>query len=1173
MDAAAPTITSAASVTAAENITAAAYLATAVDPAGRPLSWSLTGEDAARFAIDAATGAVTFLAPPDFEAPADADGSNSYRITLQVTGDDPAASEADFASKDVTITVTNLFGARIAGITTLGEFDEFQVDDSGRKFAPDARLSFVDDGLAGATMRLSGALPEDSITIARGGTGPGQIGRDGDSITFGGVDIGTVTDAADGFSIVFNAAATGEAVQGVFRALTYQTLTDRPTLFRTLTTTLEDATGLAMLGPGNRPGWSLGLIVNNSNDAPVFTSGDPLPFPEIGGFVAYRGTAIDPDGDALRFRLFGDDADRFTIDPISGVVRFRMPPDFDAPGDADGDNVYEIDVHVSDGAIGVRKPISIVVTDVADAPWQWPPASAITLGGFGPAVVIDENAANATPQRLAPDAVFTAPGSDFGGQVLRIEGLLAEDRLVVVADAPGPGAIGRDGDAVTRDGVTIATVSGGAGTPLAISFAPESDAGSVQAVLRSLAFATESDTPVASRTLSLTLADAAGALFGGPLQSVFAPFATNPFAGLDVGDRSAPRFVDLNDDGLLDLVSGRFDGGFSAFRNTGSFYVPFLLNPLAGIDAGDWSVPAFADLDGDGRLDLIAGDASGFMIARRNTEQGFVPFTTDVLAGANEGAATAPAMVDLDGDGVLDIVAGDFGGTVRAWRDIGDGFLPFDPNPFAGLRVGFHSSAAVIDLDRDGRVDLILGDENTGLKAKRNTGAGFVDFAVDPVAGLFGGVSGSPVLVDLDGDGRLDLVTGARDGTFAAFRNVSPSATTITLQVTSVNDAPRGLALSAASVAENSAIGTVIGTVSATDPEGDAIGFSIVGDAGPVVLVGGELRVAGAIDFEATPSLSVTLRATDSGGAFSDSTVVIAVRDVAEAGPAPGFAFSSGSQGLGQAPAGPSVGVGGLVQAGSPAGLGTLIEAVGPWNSVKNAFTDIDAWSPALGQTLTVGNFVDVRLDLDNAGARALDVTIVGAKRGEVFTAAGDDALTLVFHSNEGVWNNTLRVGSGSGNDLVNATTVARSALDDALLADNAAPANGALWNAGYDGRFSVLEVELGEGNDSVTAVDVRLLARGGAGNDAITGGRRNDAIDGGDGDDMLTGGAGADRFLFDAADGADTVSDFSAAQGDKIVLAAGGALAVAGAGFTYGSTSVTATNGHVWTAADFLFA
>jgi hypothetical protein len=53
--------------------------------AGRTASWSLAGTDAARFSIDAATGALVFRQAPDTASPGDADGHNDYELSLQVS--------------------------------------------------------------------------------------------------------------------------------------------------------------------------------------------------------------------------------------------------------------------------------------------------------------------------------------------------------------------------------------------------------------------------------------------------------------------------------------------------------------------------------------------------------------------------------------------------------------------------------------------------------------------------------------------------------------------------------------------------------------------------------------------------------------------------------------------------------------------------------------------------------------------------------------------------------------------------------------------------------------------------------------------------------------------------------------------------------------------------------
>ena len=97
----APAFTSAASANFAENGTGTAYDATADGDVG--VSYSLSGTDSALFNINTGTGAVTFIAPPNYEAPADAGGNNLYDFT--VTATDGSGNTTDQA---VALTVTNV---------------------------------------------------------------------------------------------------------------------------------------------------------------------------------------------------------------------------------------------------------------------------------------------------------------------------------------------------------------------------------------------------------------------------------------------------------------------------------------------------------------------------------------------------------------------------------------------------------------------------------------------------------------------------------------------------------------------------------------------------------------------------------------------------------------------------------------------------------------------------------------------------------------------------------------------------------------------------------------------------------------------------------------------------------------------------------------------------------
>lgn len=98
------------------------------------------------------------------------------------------------------------------------------------------------------------------------------------------------------------------------------------------------------------------------------------------------------------------------------------------------------------------------------------------------------------------------------------------------------------------------------------------------------------------------------------------------------------------------------------------------------------------------------------------------------------------------------------------------------------------------------------------------------------------------------------------------------------------NAAPSDIALSASSVAENAALGTVIGALSVTDPDaGDSHTFSIVSDPrGWFDISGSNLIVAGGIDFETDSAPQVRIRATDSFGNVYEETLTITVTNVNE---------------------------------------------------------------------------------------------------------------------------------------------------------------------------------------------------------------------------------------------------------------------------------------------------
>lgn len=106
-------------------------------------------------------------------------------------------------------------------------------------------------------------------------------------------------------------------------------------------------------GGGNPP---------TANAPPAFTSVQTASVAENAS-AAYQATASDPDGDALTFAIDGGaDAALFSITP-AGALRFDAAPDYDLPGDADSDNVYTVQLRVSDASASATQAVNITVTN------------------------------------------------------------------------------------------------------------------------------------------------------------------------------------------------------------------------------------------------------------------------------------------------------------------------------------------------------------------------------------------------------------------------------------------------------------------------------------------------------------------------------------------------------------------------------------------------------------------------------------------------------------------------------------------------------------------------------------------------------------------------------------------------------------------------------------------
>lgn len=205
------------------------------------------------------------------------------------------------------------------------------------------------------------------------------------------------------------------------------------------------------------------------------------------------------------------------------------------------------------------------------------------------------------------------------------------------------------------------------------------------------------------------------------------------------------------------LVGARHEGALCAWREDGT---PYPWSPLRFMMDSD-SSPALADIDGDGRVEIIFGDDEGFLhvIALDGQElAGFPQFSESLIEAS-------PAVADLDGDGGLDIAVGSGDGRMYIWNHRGE-LLPGWP-----VQVGdqISSSAALVDLDGDDRLDIVVGSKDHFLYGWTANAEPLPGFPYD----LGHHVLSSPWVGDLDGDGRADIVVGANNGVHV-IRNVGP---------------------------------------------------------------------------------------------------------------------------------------------------------------------------------------------------------------------------------------------------------------------------------------------------------------------------------------------------------------------------------------------------------------
>ncbi|MDD5447667.1 MAG: VCBS repeat-containing protein [Actinomycetota bacterium] len=219
---------------------------------------------------------------------------------------------------------------------------------------------------------------------------------------------------------------------------------------------------------------------------------------------------------------------------------------------------------------------------------------------------------------------------------------------------------------------------------------------------------------------------------------------------------------DLDGDGFTELLIGNSNGYLYCFDHAARVKWAY---QTGGRIRG---APAASDVDGDGKKEIFVGDMNGWVWGFDSngnvlSRWGWPKKTPTIAAGNLVGVYSSPAIGDINGDGVADVVVGTYGHYIFAWSYTGS-TLPGWPYNNADT---IWSSPALADLDGDGLLEVIIGADCTGGPGWPYPPGGLL-YVFNGDGSLLPGFPqhspevlwSSPAVADIDGDGLYEIIIG-----------------------------------------------------------------------------------------------------------------------------------------------------------------------------------------------------------------------------------------------------------------------------------------------------------------------------------------------------------------------------------------------------------------------------